>query len=70
MKRFSLAEFVHKHGQPKTAEIFGIKQSAISKALRLKRKITIIELTDGTFKAEEVRPFPHRCKLNVDQQQL
>ncbi|HAF1404926.1 TPA: hypothetical protein G8O12_003738 [Salmonella enterica] len=62
MKKFSLAEFVREHGQPKTAEIFGIKQSAISKALRLNRNITIIQQADGTYEGEEVRSFPHRSK--------
>ncbi|MCO7512367.1 Cro/CI family transcriptional regulator [Serratia fonticola] len=62
MKRYSLFEFVQTHGQAKTAEIFGVNQSAISKAVRLCRNVTVYESGDGTFKAEETRPFPHREK--------
>lgn len=58
MERISLQEFVSSKGQEKTAELFGIRQSAISKALALGRKITVIVHDDGRVEAQELKPFP------------
>jgi len=58
MERISLQEFVSIKGQEKTAELFGIRQSAISKALALGRKITVIVHDDGRVEAQELKPFP------------
>lgn len=58
MKRVNLAEYVDDHGQAKTAEVIGVTQGAISKALRVGRKIFINQLPDGKIEAEEHRPFP------------
>lgn len=58
MKRLELAEYVNAHGQAKTAEAIGVTQGAISKALRVGRKIFINQLPDGKVEAEEHRPFP------------
>ena len=58
MERISLQEFVSSKGQEKTAELFGIRQSAISKALALGRKITVIVYEDGRVEAQELKAFP------------
>ncbi len=42
----------------KTAQRLGVRQSAISKALRLGRRIYVKTLDDGSVEAEEIRPFP------------
>ncbi|MDU4154371.1 Cro/CI family transcriptional regulator [Phytobacter diazotrophicus] len=58
MKKLTLREFAEQVGQVKAASKLGIRQSAISKALRLKRNIFVEVNPDGTVKAEEVKPFP------------
>lgn len=58
MERISLETFASRKGQEKTAELFGVRQSAISKALALGRKITVIVHDDGRVEAEELKPFP------------
>lgn len=58
MKRIPLSEYVSEHGQTKTATDLGMYQSAISKALKQKRNVTILVYEDGRVKAEEHRPFP------------
>lgn len=58
MERLPLPDYVSKHGQGKTAEELGVYQSAISKALKKKRNITVWVGEDGEVKAEEIRPFP------------
>ncbi|WAT10111.1 Cro/CI family transcriptional regulator [Rouxiella badensis] len=63
MERISLQEFVSSKGQEKTAELFGIRQSAISKALALGRKITVIIHDDGRVEAQELKPFPNSKTL-------
>lgn len=63
MKRVNLAEYVDAHGQAKTAEAIGVTQGAISKALRVGRKIFINQLPNGKVEAEETRPFPSTKNL-------
>ncbi|OEC43145.1 hypothetical protein A7D27_10015 [Pseudomonas sp. 1D4] len=58
MKRISIQEFVAEKGQTESAALIGVTQGAISKALRKRRDIYVICLDDGTYAAEEVRPFP------------
>lgn len=58
MKRLSLLEYVKLHGQGKTAKALGLYQSGISKALRMRRRITVLIHDDGKVEAEEVKPFP------------
>ncbi|CAI1522177.1 Cro/CI family transcriptional regulator [Serratia fonticola] len=58
MKRIPLPDYVSEHGQTKTATDLGMYQSAVSKALKSKRSITVLVFEDGTVKAEENRPFP------------
>lgn len=58
MERLPLPDYVSKHGQGKTAEELGVYQSAISKALKNKRNITVLVHESGKVEAEELRPFP------------
>lgn len=60
MSRISLAEFAAKHGQQRSAEMLGVTQGALSKALRVGRNVFVIEMPDGSYAAEEVRPFPSK----------
>ncbi|MGV8671333.1 Cro/CI family transcriptional regulator, partial [Pseudomonas aeruginosa] len=45
-------------GQAEAARLLGITPPAISKALRVGRAVFVTEHDDGTFTAEELRPFP------------
>ena len=58
MQRTHLSDFCKKHGQTATAHKLSMTQGALSKALRLDRHVFVIEHSDGTFTAEEVKPFP------------
>ncbi|AUR80812.1 Cro/CI family transcriptional regulator [Pseudomonas aeruginosa] len=58
MHRISLKEFAAKKGQTKAAALLGLTQGALSKALRAGREIYVAENADGTFSAEETKPFP------------
>lgn len=58
MKRISIQEFVAEKGQTESAALLGITQGAVSKALRKGRAIFVICRDDGTYEAEETKPFP------------
>lgn len=58
MKRTPLSEFAAHHGQAKAAELLGLTQGAVSKAIRVGRDIVVNCADDGTFTAVEQRPFP------------
>lgn len=58
MKKTPLPELVEKIGQAAVAKALGVSSPAISKALRAERDIQVLEHEDGTYTAEEVRPFP------------
>lgn len=58
MRRITLSEFAAEKGQIKAAELIGMRQSSLSKALRVGRSVFVTEHEDGTFSAEESRPFP------------
>ncbi|WP_312274840.1 Cro/CI family transcriptional regulator [Pseudescherichia sp.] len=58
MTKMTLREFAESVGQVKAAACLGIKQSAISKAIRLQRRIIISINPDGSVEAEEIKPFP------------
>lgn len=58
MTKITLKEFAERVGQVKAAKSLGIKQSAISKAIRLNRRIFISINSDGTVEAEEIKSFP------------
>lgn len=58
MKRIPLTTFATEIGQNKAAEMLGVRQSAISKAILKKRNIYVIQKSDGTIEAEEIKSFP------------
>lgn len=62
MKRTHLKQFVADRGQVDSASLLGVTQGAISKALRVGRDIYVTEHEDGTYSAEELRPFPSQSK--------
>jgi hypothetical protein len=63
MSRVHIKEFARDRGQTKAAEMLGLTQGALNKALRVGRDIYVTELADGSFFAEEVRPFPSQNQL-------
>ncbi|WP_369813301.1 MULTISPECIES: Cro/CI family transcriptional regulator [Xenorhabdus] len=64
MKTIPLSEYVKQHGQAETANVLGVHQTAISKALKAERKIFLIRQEDGSYKAEEYRSFPSQ-KISI-----
>lgn len=58
MKRTTLADLVAERGQAATAKALGVSAPAIAKALSAERVIFVTEHPDGSFTAEEMRPFP------------
>lgn len=62
MRRISLSVFAKEHGHTKAAQLLGCTQGAISKAIRLGRDVYVNVLEDGSFSAEELRPFPSQGK--------
>lgn len=66
MNRIHIKEFVAEHGQTEAAVLLGMTQGALSKAIRVGRDVYVTKHEDGTYTAEEVRPFPsqHRPATN------
>jgi len=58
MSRITLAEFASKMRQSRAAHLLGMSQGALNKALRVGRDVYVTSHEDGTFSAEELRPFP------------
>ncbi|CAH0235875.1 hypothetical protein SRABI130_02864 [Pseudomonas sp. Bi130] len=58
MQRTPLKEFVAKVGQIKAAAALRMSQGGISKALRADREVYVTERADGSFEAQELKPFP------------
>ena len=58
MHQITLSEFAKQQGQEKAATILGGTQGGLSKALRVEREIYVICREDGSFEAQELRPFP------------
>ena len=58
MNETPLDKFVADKGQSEAARLLRVTAPAIHKALSAKRDIRVLELPDGTFKANELRPFP------------
>lgn len=58
MQKITLSDFVEEVGQNKAAEMLGVTQPAIHKAIHKARKIFVYRSLSAVF-AEEVRPFPH-----------
>ena len=61
--KISLAEYVAEVGQVKAAHAIGVHQTAISKAIRVGRKIFVNKLPTGEVTATEYRDFPHVKQL-------
>lgn len=61
MRSITLTQFAAEKGQTKGAELLGMTQGALNKALRVGRDIYVNEHDDGTFTAEERRPFPSQA---------
>lgn len=64
MKTLTLKEFAEEVSQAKAAVQLGVRQSAISKAIRMGRKVTVRVFPDGSVKAEETKDFPCLRKEN------
>lgn len=62
MQRIHIAQFARDKGQAKAARALRVTQGALSKAIRLGREIYVTCHDDGTFTAEELRPFPSQQK--------
>lgn len=63
MSRITLKEFASDYGQIKAASLLGMSQSALNKALQVGRDVYVTKKSDGTYSAEEVRPFPSQHHL-------
>ncbi|MGP3790310.1 Cro/CI family transcriptional regulator [Pseudomonas sp. B392_1p] len=58
MNQIQLPELVAQKGQAAVAEALGVTPAAIHKAIRAGRQIIVTAHDDGTYTAEELRPFP------------
>ncbi|BCQ40927.1 hypothetical protein ERHA54_35300 [Erwinia rhapontici] len=56
--KITLKEYAEQVGQSKAAEVLGMRQSAISKAIRTGRNVYVAIMSDGSVSAEETKPFP------------
>ncbi len=66
MQRVPLSDFADAHGQKEAARLLGVSQGGLSKAIKVGRSIYVAEQPDGSYSAEEVRPFPHpKSKTNT-----
>ncbi|WP_337056319.1 Cro/CI family transcriptional regulator [Pseudomonas sp. USHLN015] len=65
MRRMKLSDFAAEIGQTKAAEMLGLTQGALNKALRVGREIFVTEHDDGSISAEELRPFPSQQKTQA-----
>ncbi|MNY76646.1 Cro [compost metagenome] len=58
MSQKSLQEFARERGQTSAAGLLGMSQGSLNKALQVGRDVFVTEHRDGSFTAEERRPFP------------
>ncbi|MDD2056585.1 Cro [compost metagenome] len=58
MKETPLDKFVAEKGQSEAARLLCVTAPAIHKALTAKRDIRVVEQPDGSYVAQETRPFP------------
>lgn len=58
MHQITLKDFADDKGQTKAAQLLGLTQGALNKAIRVGRDIYVTEHGDGTYTAEEIKPFP------------
>lgn len=64
MNQIQLPELVLQIGQTAVAEAFGISPAAIHKAIRSGRQIIVTIHDDGSYTAQELRPFPSQKTLH------
>lgn len=60
MRRIPLADFTAKHGQTGAANLLGMTQGALAKALKVGRDVYVFQRPDKSWEAEETRPFPSK----------
>ncbi|MFP3678495.1 Cro/CI family transcriptional regulator [Pseudomonas sp. SIMBA_041] len=58
MRQLTLSQFATEKGQTKAGNLLGMTQSSINKALQVGREVFVTEHADGSYTAEELRPFP------------
>ncbi|MFG0517316.1 Cro/CI family transcriptional regulator [Kluyvera intermedia] len=58
MRKITLRSFAEEVGQLKAASQLGVRQSAISKAIRNGRNVVVTISVDGKITAEEIKSFP------------
>lgn len=58
MNRVHIKEFATLLGQTEAAILLGMTQGGLSKAIRVGRDVYVTKHLDGTYTAEEIRPFP------------
>jgi hypothetical protein len=58
MEKISLPKLVRKMGQAYVARALGVRPASIAKAIKAGRNIIVTVHEDGSYVAEEVRPFP------------
>lgn len=57
MEKIPLSEYLKENSQEKVANLIGVHQTAISKAVRTGRKIFLIPGQNG-IEAIEIKPYP------------
>lgn len=65
MKKTPLSELVSAKGKSAVAKALGVTVPAISKALSTERDIYVTEHDNGTYSAEELKPFPSQAKTQA-----
>lgn len=63
MNRKPIKQFAAELGQSEAAVLLGMTQGALSKAIRVGRDVYVTQHADGSYSAEEVRPFPCHTQL-------
>ena len=61
MNRIHIKQFAIDKGQAEAARLLGMTQGGLSKAIRVGRDIFVTQQSDGSYTAEEVRPFPSQA---------
>lgn len=61
MTRIHIKQFAQEKGQAEAARLLDMTQGGLSKAIRVGRDIYVTQHPDGSYTAEEVRPFPSQA---------
>ena len=61
MSRIHIKQFALEKGQAEAARLLEMTQGGLSKAIRVGRDIYVTQHPDGSYTAEEVRPFPSQA---------